>query len=109
MAAKRGGIRLERWLVCDESQLVLDECPERLGDKLDLLLDPLCGAVLLVEARAEPGVELVARLALEPSGEGIGEDPGLRRPRLRSERFEFLRQVIGKIKLMARLVRLHRA
>ena len=52
-------------VVRDESQLVLNERTERLGDKLDLLLDPLGRAVLLVEARAEPGVELVACLGLE--------------------------------------------
>jgi hypothetical protein len=98
-----------KWrLVRDESQLVLHERAERLGNEIELPAKLLVGLAQPVQPDPKPLVQFGGTAPFQPSTESIGEDRSLRRARLGCERFELLREVVGQIELVPRLEGLHR-
>src|SRR5258705_7080479 len=100
-------LALEGRLVCDESQLMLYECPKRFGNKVEFLGQQIVDPAQPIKPGTEPVIEFRRAAAIEPSTKGVSEDRSLRRSRLPQERFELLRQVVRQVELVPRLEGFH--
>lgn len=78
LQSKLARFSFEGRVVCDESELMLHECAERFGNKVELAVELLIGLAQSVEAEAESFVELCRSATFQPCAESIGEDRSLR-------------------------------
>jgi hypothetical protein len=85
LKSELAGLRLERRLVRDKGQLVLNESAKRLGNEVELPGKLLVGPAQAVQPPAEPFVELSGAAPLDPSTKGVREDRCLRRAWFGSE------------------------
>jgi hypothetical protein len=77
LKSKLTGFDIERRLVRDDGQLVLDEGTERFGNEIEFPGKLLIGATQSVEPHAKPFVEFGGPAAVKPGTERIREDGGL--------------------------------
>lgn len=109
LKSKLTSFRLERRMVRDQRELMLDESAERFGNEIELHAKLLVGPAQSIKSDTEPIVKFGGTAPLQPSTESVGENRSLRRAGLGCERFELLREVAGQIELVPRLEGLHAA